>query len=60
MEINWKIFFSVWLCHKNELENNLLIFVFQRMRIKYDIKKLEDEIKKNLISWIISNKTNSN
>ena len=60
MEINWKIFFSVWLCHKNELENNLLIFFFQRMRIKYDIKKLEDEIKKNLISWIISNKTNSN
>jgi hypothetical protein len=60
MEINWKIFFSVWLCHKNELENNLLIFFFQRMRIKYDIKKLEDEIKKNLISWIISNKINSN
>jgi hypothetical protein len=58
MEINWKIFFSVWLCHKNELENNLLIFFFQRMRIKYDIKKLEDEIKKNLISWIISNKIN--
>jgi len=27
-KINWKTLSSVWLCHQNKLENNLLIFYF--------------------------------
>jgi len=37
MKINWKIFLSVWLCYKNKLENNLLIFFFSSLLKKWEL-----------------------
>jgi len=28
MKISWKTLSNVWLCHENELKNNLLMFYF--------------------------------